>query len=225
MLNNEEYSKVLEKPIRDMTIGDVVEYFDIICAREHNSDEDVARSATELKSRFIMEALYKSNRIPSHEKLKKAVDDAYLKICIDTNEVKLPSSYEIAQSRNYLDSNYRPLSPKMLRDRQRAKELKNLVRVFCEERDAGRLIHPNNGNILFDSTNGKTRLIISASAFKDNSIWVRVISNSFVREEFYINANFKRTPFAYNWWKMYSRRITKKLGKIICELERGEYDE
>lgn len=225
MLNNEEYSKVLEKPIKDMTIGDVVEYFDIICARKHGGDEDVKRSVYELKSRFIMEALYKSNRFPVHEKLQKAVDDAYLKIWSNSVNVDLPSSYEIAQSRNYLDSDCRPLSPKMLRDRQGAKELKNLVRVFCEERDAGRLIHPNNGNLLFDATNGKTRLIISASAFKDNSIWVRVISNSFVIEEFYINANFKRTPFAYNWWKMYSRRITKKLGRVIHVLEKGRYDE
>ena len=226
MLNNEDYSKVLKKPIKDMTIGDIVEYFDIICARKHGGDEDVKRTASELKARFIMEALYKSDEFFSKERQGNVINDLYKKICNSDNDVRiiLPSSYEIVQSRNYLDSDCRPLSPKMLRDRQRAKELKNLVRVFCEDRDAGRLIHPSNG-IVFDRSNGKTRLLIAPSAFKDNSLWIRVIIDGFLRKEFYINANFKRTPLAYNWWKMYSRRITKKLGRIICTLEKGEYNE
>ena len=61
MLSDEDYSKVLKKPIKDMTIGDVVEYFDIIYARKHGGDEDVKRTVSELKARFIMEALYKSD--------------------------------------------------------------------------------------------------------------------------------------------------------------------
>ena len=61
MLSDENYSKVLKKPIKDMTIGDVVEYFDIIRLRKHGGDEDVKRTASELKARFIMEALYKSD--------------------------------------------------------------------------------------------------------------------------------------------------------------------
>ena len=227
MLNNEDYSKVLKKPIKDMAIGDVVEYFDIICARKHGGDEDVKRTASELKARFIMEALYKSDEFFSKEQQGNVINDLYMKICNSDNDARiiLPSSYEIAQSRNYLDSDCRPLSPKMLRDRQRAKELKNLVRVFCEDRDAGRLIHPNNSSIIFDRSNGKTRLMIAHSVLKNNSLWIRVIVDGYLREEFYINADFKRTPIAYNWWKMYSRRITKKLGRIICTFEKGEYNE
>lgn len=226
MLNNKDYSKVLEKPIKDMAIGDVVEYFDIICARKYGGDEDVKCAASELKSRFIMEALYKSDEFFSKERQGNVINDLYKKICNSDNDARviLPSSYEIAQSRNYLDSDCRPLFPKMLRDRQRAKELKNLVREFCEDRDAGRLIHPNNGSIIFDRSNGKTRLTIMPSTFKTNLLFVKVIINGDARE-FYINANFKRTPLAYNWWKMYSRRITKKLGRIICVLEKGEYNE
>lgn len=224
MLNNEDYSKVLKKPIKDMTIGDVVEYFDIICARKHGGDEDVKRTASELKARFIMEALYKSDEFFSREQQGNVVSDWYNKVCSDINKarISLPSSYEIAQSRNYLDYDGRPMSLKMLRDRQRAKELKNLVRKFCEDRDAGRLIHPSNG-IVFDRSNGKTRLIIVPSAFKYNTLWIRVIINGDTRE-FYVKANFKSTPTAYDWWKMYSRRITKKLGSYIRALEKGDYE-
>lgn len=225
MLSNEDYSKALKKPIKDMTIGDVVEYFDIICARKHGGDEDVKRTASELKARFIMEALYKSDKSFLDKQQGNVINDWYNKTCKDGHLILVPSSYEIAQARNYLDSDCRPLSPKMLRDRQRAKELKNLVRIFCKERDAGRLIHPNNGSIIFDTSNGKTRLLIAPSMFKDNSLWIKVTVDGFIREDFYINANFKRTPFAYNWWKMYSRRITKKLGRIIRAFEKGEYDE
>ena len=222
MLNNEDYSKVLKKPIEDMTIGDVVEYFDIICTREHSDDEDVKRSASELKARFIMEALYKSNKFPSHKELQENLNKAVQTVMIDSGNVSLSSSYETVQSRSYLDSNCRLLPPNLLRDRQRAKELKNLVREFCEDRDAGRLVHPNNASIFFDRANGKTRLTISS--ISNNKLFVQVIINGLTRY-FYVNVKFNRTPLPYNWWKVYSRRITKKLGKIINVLEKGEYNE
>ena len=222
MLSNEDYSKVLKKPIKDMTIGDVVEYFDIICARKHGGDEDVKRTASELKARFIMEALYKSNKFPSHKEFQENLDKAVQKAMIDSGNLSLTSSYETVQPRNYLDFDCRPLSSKMLRDRQRAKELKNLVREFCEDRDAGRLVHPNNASIFFDRANGKTRLTISS--ISNNKLFVQVIINGLTRY-FYVNVKFNRTPLAYNWWKVYSRRITKKLGKIIDELEKENYNE
>ena len=222
MLSNEDYSKVLKKPIKDMTIGDVVEYFDIIFARKHGGDEDVKRTASELKARFIMEALYKSNKFPSHKELQENLDKAVPNVMIDSDNVSLSSSYETVQSQNYLDSNCRLLPPNLLRDRQRAKELKNLVREFCEDRDAGRLVHPNNASIFFDRANGKTRLTISSVS--NNKLFVQVIINGLTRY-FYVNVKFNRTPLPYNWWKVYSRRITKKLGKIINILEKGEYNE
>ena len=222
MLSNEDYSKVLKKPIKDMTIGDVVEYFDIIYARKHGGDEDVKRTASELKARFIMEALYKSDEFPSHKELQENLDKAVPKVMIDSGIVSLSSSYETVQPRNYLDSNCRLLPPNLLRDRQRAKELKNLVREFCEDRDAGRLVHPNNASIFFDRMNGKTRLTISS--ISNNKLFVQVIINGLTRY-FYVNVKFNRTPLPYNWWKVYSRRITKKLGKIINILEKGEYNE
>lgn len=220
MLSDEDYSKVLKKPIKDMTIGDVVEYFDIICARKHGGDEDVKRTASELKARFIMEALYKSNKFPYYKELQENLDKAVQKIMIDSGNVSLSSSYEITQTKSYLDSDCRPEPPKMLRDRQRTKELKNLVREFCKDRDAGRLIHPNGAGTIFDRVSGKTRLIISSNG--NNKLFVRVIINGSTRY-FYVNVKFNRTPLAYNWWKMYSRRITKKLGKIINVLEKGDY--
>ena len=220
MLSNEDYSKVLKKPIKDMTIGDVVEYFDIICARKHGGDEDVKRTASELKARFIMEALYKSDEFFSKEQQGNVINDWYNKNYKDSHLILVPSSHETVQSRSYLDSNCRLLPPNLLRDRQRAKELKNLVRVFCEDRDAGRLVHPNNASIFFDRANGKTRLTISS--ISNNKLFVQVIINGLTRY-FYVNVKFNRTPLPYNWWKVYSRRITKKLGKIINILEKGEY--
>lgn len=222
MLSNEDYSKALKKPIKDMTIGDVVEYFDIICARKHGGDEDVKRTASELKARFIMEALYKSDEFFSKEQQVNVINDWYNKTCKNSHLILVPSSYEITQTKSYFDSDCRPGPPKMLRDRQSAKELKNLVRVFCEDRDAGRLVHPNDAGIFFDRANGKTRLIISS--ISNNHLFVRVIINDSTRY-FYVNVRFNETPCAYNWWKIYSRRITKKLGKIINTLEKGDYNE
>ena len=220
MLSNEDYSKALKKPIKDMTIGDVVEYFDIICARKHGGDEDVKRTASELKARFIMEALYKSDEFFSKEQQGNVINDWYNKTCKDSHLILVPSSYEITQTKSYLDSNCKSFSPRMLRDRQSAKELKNLVREFCEDRDFGRLSHPNCAGTIFDRANGKTRLTISS--ISNNKLFVQVIINGLTRY-FYVNVKFNRTPLPYNWWKVYSRRITKKLGKITNTLEKGDY--
>ena len=133
MLSNEDYSKVLKKSIKDMTIGDVVEYFDIICARRHGGDEDVKRTASELKARFIMEALYKSDEFFSKEQRAKVINDWYNKNYKDSHLILVPSSHETVQSRNYLDSDCRPLSSQILRDLQSAKELKNLVNALLEK--------------------------------------------------------------------------------------------
>lgn len=169
-----------------------------------------------------MEALYKSDEFFSKEQQGNVINDWYNKTCKDSHLILVPSSYEITQTKSYLDSDCRPGPPKMLRDRQRAKELKNLVREFCEDRDAGRLSHPNGAGTIFDRVSGKTRLIISSNG--NNKLFVRVIINGSTRY-FYVNVKFNRTPLAYNWWKMYSRRITKKLGKIINALEKGDYNE
>ena len=116
MLSDEDYSKVLKKPIKDMTIGDVVEYFDIIRLRKHGGDEDVKRTVSELKARFIMEALYKSNKFPSHKELQENLDKAVQKAMIDSGNLSLTSSYETVQPRDYIDSDCKPMPPKMLRD-------------------------------------------------------------------------------------------------------------
>ena len=45
--------------ITDMTIGDVLKYFEVIAARKHGGDEDVKRSISEVANRFMVEAMYK----------------------------------------------------------------------------------------------------------------------------------------------------------------------
>ena len=57
MIDN--YDDMKKIPIVDMTIGDVVDFFEIIYARKHGGDEDVRRSVSEARARFMAEALYK----------------------------------------------------------------------------------------------------------------------------------------------------------------------
>ena len=46
-------------PVTNMTIGDILKYFEVITKREHDSDEDVKRSISEVANRFMVEAMYK----------------------------------------------------------------------------------------------------------------------------------------------------------------------
>ena len=54
--NFEDIKNIL---ITDMTIGDVLKYFEVIAERKHGGDEDVKRSVSEVTNRFMVEAMYK----------------------------------------------------------------------------------------------------------------------------------------------------------------------
>lgn len=54
--NFEDMKNIL---ITDMTIGDVLKYFEVIAERKHGGDEDVKRSVSEVTNRFMVEAMYK----------------------------------------------------------------------------------------------------------------------------------------------------------------------
>lgn len=45
--------------VTNMTIGDILKYFEAIAERKHDGDEDVKRSVSEVASRFMAEAMYK----------------------------------------------------------------------------------------------------------------------------------------------------------------------
>lgn len=57
MIDNFEGIKNIS--VTDMTIGDILKYFEVITEREHDSDEDVKRSISEIANRFMVEAMYK----------------------------------------------------------------------------------------------------------------------------------------------------------------------
>ena len=57
MIDNFEGIKNIS--VTDMTIGDILKYFEVITEREHDSDEDVKRSISEVANRFMVEAMYK----------------------------------------------------------------------------------------------------------------------------------------------------------------------
>ena len=57
MFDNFENMKNI--PVTDMTIGDILKYFEVVAERGYNSNEDVKRSISEVTNRFMVEAMYK----------------------------------------------------------------------------------------------------------------------------------------------------------------------
>ena len=57
MIENSEDIKNI--PVTNMTIGDILKYFEVIAERKHGGDEDVKRSVSEVTNRFMVEAMYK----------------------------------------------------------------------------------------------------------------------------------------------------------------------
>ena len=55
----ENFEDMKNIPVTNMTIGNILKYFEVITKREHDSDEDVKRSISEVANRFMAEAMYK----------------------------------------------------------------------------------------------------------------------------------------------------------------------
>ena len=55
----ETFEDMKNIPVTNMTVGDVLKYFEVITERKHGGDEDVKRSVSEVASRFMAEAMYK----------------------------------------------------------------------------------------------------------------------------------------------------------------------
>lgn len=55
----ENFEDMKNIPVTNMTIGDILKYFEVIAERKHGGDEDVKRSVSEVTNRFMVEAMYK----------------------------------------------------------------------------------------------------------------------------------------------------------------------
>lgn len=55
----ENFEDIKNIPVTNMTIGDILKYFEVIAERKHGGDEDVKRSVSEVTNRFMVEAMYK----------------------------------------------------------------------------------------------------------------------------------------------------------------------
>ena len=55
----DNFEDIKNIPVTNMTIGDILKYFEVIAERKHGGDEDVKRSVSEVTNRFMVEAMYK----------------------------------------------------------------------------------------------------------------------------------------------------------------------
>lgn len=55
----ENFEDMKNIPVTNMTIGDILKYFEVIAERKHGGDEDVKRSVSEVTNRFMVEVMYK----------------------------------------------------------------------------------------------------------------------------------------------------------------------
>lgn len=57
-MTDKNYYSIIKLPVVDMTIGDIVEYLDIIAKCDYNGNDEVRGKVSEVKARFMADALY-----------------------------------------------------------------------------------------------------------------------------------------------------------------------
>lgn len=81
MIDNFENIKNI--PVTNMTIGDILKYLEVIAKREHDSDEDVKRSISEIANRFMIEAMYKYY---NHNESQSETSNTSARKCVEVGE-------------------------------------------------------------------------------------------------------------------------------------------
>lgn len=197
MIDN--YDGMKKVPIVDMTIGDVVDFFEIIYARKHGGDEDVKRSVSEVKARFMAEALYKYyNYKEPNSKTSNA----------PAREEKVNWDEDKGGIQNYSTA-------------FRAAIVKNLAKKFKKDFYTDKLTNPNPyENYLFkDDEHSDSILMISLD--QGNNIYVTfIIGETSYKRIIPLELSIVQET-ASSFWAKYAPKILSMTDELIEQIEEG----
>ena len=199
MIENFECIKNIS--VTDMTIGDVLKYFEVIAERKHGGDEDVKRSVSEVTNRFMVEAMYKYyNHNESHSETS---NETAREVCGSWSWGKRVTSAHIYPPNSRMDI-VRELTNKFKEDLLRGKI------AFSEE----------NKNFFFknaDYPNCKLTLSVEDG----NLVITYYIGDNVYTKRVPIDSSDLEDKSSVEFWRKYGEIIISSSNELVAQINGG----
>lgn len=196
MIDNFENIKNI--PVTNMTIGDILKYLEVIAKREHDSDEDVKRSISEIANRFMIEAMYKYYN--HNESQSETSNTSAREVCGSWGE--------------------RVTSAHIYPPNSRAAIVRELTNKFKEDLVRGRIsFSEENKNFFFKTANHPTcKLTLS---IEDGNLVITYYIGDTVYTKKILPDSSDFVNKSDEFWKKYGEIIVSSSNELVAQINEG----
>lgn len=196
MIDNFENIKNI--PVTNMTIGDILKYFEVVTEREHDSDEDVKRSISEIANRFMVEAMYKYYN--HNESQSETSNTSAREVCGSWGE--------------------RVTSAHIYPPNSRAAIVRELTNKFKEDLVRGRIsFSEENKNFFFKTANHPTcKLTLS---IEDGNLVITYYIGDTVYTKKILPDSSDFVNKSDEFWKKYGEIIVSSSNELVAQINEG----
>lgn len=196
MIDNFENIKNI--PVTNMTIGDILKYFEVVTEREHDSDEDVKRSISEIANRFMIEAMYKYYN--HNESQSETSNTSAREVCGSWGE--------------------RVTSAHIYPPNSRAAIVRELTNKFKEDLVRGRIsFSEENKNFFFKTANHPTcKLTLS---IEDGNLVITYYIGDTVYTKKILPDSSDFVNKSDEFWKKYGEIIVSSSNELVAQINEG----
>lgn len=197
MFDNFEVMKNI--PVTGMTIGDILKYFEVITEREHDSDEDVKRSISEVANRFMVEAMYKYyNHNESH------------------SETSNTSAREVCGSWGERVTSAHIYSPN-----SRVDIVRELTNKFKEDLLRGRISFSEENKNFFFKNADHPNCKLTLSVEDDNLVITYYIGDTVYTKKIPLESSDFADNSSGEFWRKYGEIIISSSNELVAQINGG----
>ena len=197
MIDNFEDIKNIS--VTDMTIGDVLKYFEVIAERKHGGDEDVKRSVSEVTNRFMVEVMYKYYN--HNESQSETSNETAREVCGSWGE-------RVTSAHIY------PLNSRM-------DIVRELTNKFKEDLLQGKISFSEENKNFFFKNADHPNCKLTLSVEDDNLVITYYIGDNVYTKRVPLDSSDFVDKSSGEFWKKYGEIIISSSNELVAQIKEG----
>lgn len=198
MIDNFEGMKNI--PVTDMTIGDILKYFEVVTERGYNSNEDIKISISEVANRFMVEAMYKYY---NHNDSQGETSNASVREeCKNWEEKSVVSGH---------------IYPPVLR----VVIVRELTNKFKDDLVQGKILFSKENKNFFSKDADHPKCKLTLSAEDDNLVITYYIGDNVYTKKILIEPSEFVDKSSVEFWRKYGEIIMTSSNELVAQINGG----
>ena len=186
-------------PVTNMTIGNILKYFEVITKHEHDSDEDVKRSISEVTNRFIVEAMYKYYN--HNESQSETSNETAREVCGSWGE--------------------RVTSAHIYPPNSRADIVRELTNKFKEDLLQGKISFSEENKNFFFKNADHPNCTLALSVEDDNLVITYYIGDNVYTKRVPLDSSDFVDKSSGEFWRKYGEIIISSSNELVAQIKEG----